>query len=192
MSLREALFRYRGYTPIPFLLVMVVFARPTPLSLAIGMIGVILGESLRFWGVAYAGPLTRVTGSVGAPELVVAGPFAFVRNPLYLGNMVMYVGVGVMANALVPWLVIAAAVYFYFQYAMIVSLEEEFLFKTFEEEYGVYTAAVPRFLPAFRSFKSVRATAHAPDWKGGIRSERRTLQAVGLVVAVLLVRWWVG
>ena len=192
MSLREALFRYRGYTPIPFLLVVVIFARPTPLSLAIGLAGVLLGESLRFWGVAYAGPLTRVTGNVGAPELVVAGPFAFVRNPLYVGNMIMYVSVGIMANALMPWLVVVAAVYFYFQYAMIVSLEEEFLVKRFEGEYRVYTRAVPRFLPAFRSFRPARAVDQRPDWKGGLRSERRTLQAVGLVVIILIVRWWVG
>ena len=64
---------------------MVLFALPTTTTVLCGFAVAILGESLRFWGVAYAGSLTRVTGSVGAPEVVVAGPFAYLRNPLYLG-----------------------------------------------------------------------------------------------------------
>jgi len=192
MTLRERLFRYRSYTPIPFLLLMLVFARPTPLSVALGMVGVVLGESLRFWGVAYAGPLTRVTGSVGAPELVVAGPFAHVRNPLYVGNMIMYVSLGIMANALAPWLVIVAAAYFYFQYAMIASLEEEFLARTFDSEYRAYATLVPRFVPSPRPYHPARPIVQNPDWRLGLRSEQRTLQALGVVVGLLLIRWWVG
>ncbi len=107
----------------------------------------LLGESLRFWGVAYAGSLTRVTGSVGAPEVVVAGPFSYVRNPLYIGNIMMYSGVGVMANALTPWLVLIALPYFVFQYSLIVSLEEEFLEKEFGAAYLEYKKNVPRFFP---------------------------------------------
>ena len=79
---REKLFTLRSYTPIPFLLVMIIFAQPTVMTMVSGIVLVAFGESMRFWGVAYAGSLTRVTGSVGAPEVIVAGPFAYVRNPL--------------------------------------------------------------------------------------------------------------
>ena len=51
---------------------MMLFARPTPATLLSGVVLTLLGESLRFWGVAYAGSLTRVTGSVGAPEVVIS------------------------------------------------------------------------------------------------------------------------
>ena len=149
----------------------------------------VLGESLRFWGVAYAGSLTRVTGSVGAPEVVVSGPFAYLRNPLYVGNFLMYCGIGVMANALSPWLVSVALVYFSFQYAMIVSLEEEFLEKEFGEGYLEFKKNVPRFLPRLSAYRTPAQDHQKPDCAEGLRSERRTLQALLMVVVLLLLIW---
>lgn len=186
---RRILFQYRSYTPIPFLMVMVLFAKPTAAAFAAGGCVLVLGELARFWGVAYAGPLTRVTGSVGAPSLIVAGPFSYVRNPLYVGNILMYVGVGIMANALSPWLVLGAAVYFVFQYSMIVSLEEEFLSREFGETYAAYKQEVPRFVPRIIAWKSTGASGQMPDWSGAARSERRTFQAITLVSLLIVARW---
>jgi protein-S-isoprenylcysteine O-methyltransferase Ste14 len=183
------LFRYRSYTPIPFVLAMMLFAIPTSTTILCGFVLTLLGESLRFWGVAYAGSLTRVTGNVGAPEVVVAGPFAYLRNPLYAGNVLMYCGIGVMANALSPWLVIIALAYFTFQYAMIVSLEEEFLEKEFGEGYLEFKKNVPRFLPRLSAFRTPAQEHQKPDWKEGLRSERRTLQALLIIVVLLLLIW---
>ncbi len=188
-DIRQTLFHYRSYTPIPFLLVMVVFASPSLSLFLAGAAVLALGEFTRFWGVSYAGPLTRVTGGVGAPALVVAGPFSHVRNPLYVGNILMYVGVGIMAGALSPWLVIAAAAYFIFQYSMIVSLEEEFLEKEFGEAYAEYRKNVPRFIPRFTPWSSGAAATQVPDWNGALKSERRTFQAMGLVTLLIVVRW---
>jgi len=186
---RQRLFQYRGYTPIPFLLVMVAFAMPLLPTFVLGVVVLAIGEFTRFWGVAYAGPLTRVTGGVGAPSLVVAGPFSFVRNPLYVGNILMYVGIGIMAGALNPWLVIAAAVYFIFQYSMIVSLEEEFLDKQFGEVYTEYRKNVPRFMPRLTPWTPGSQAGQLPDWNGAIRSEKRTFQAIALVSLLIVVRW---
>jgi protein-S-isoprenylcysteine O-methyltransferase Ste14 len=188
-DIRQLLFRYRSYTPIPFLFAMVVFAVPTSTTMLCGFVLAVLGESLRFWGVAYAGSLTRVTGSVGAPEVVVAGPFAHLRNPLYVGNVFMYCGIGIMANALSPWLVIIALVYFAFQYAMIVSLEEDFLEKEFGERYLEYRKNVPRFLPRLGAFRAGAQEHQKPDWTEALQSERRTLQALSMVVVLLLLIW---
>jgi protein-S-isoprenylcysteine O-methyltransferase Ste14 len=188
-DIRQFLFRYRSYTPIPFLIAMVLFAVPTSTTMLCGFVLSVLGESLRYWGVAYAGSLTRVTGSVGAPEVVVAGPFAHLRNPLYAGNVLMYCGIGVMANALSPWLVLIALVYFVFQYAMIVSLEEEFLEKEFGEGYLQFKKNVPRFLPRLNPYQAPAQEHQKPNWTDALRSERRTLQALSIVVALLLVIW---
>ena len=188
-DIRQVLFRYRSYTPIPFLFAMVLFALPTTTTVLCGFAVAILGESLRFWGVAYAGSLTRVTGSVGAPEVVVAGPFAYLRNPLYLGNVLMYCGIGVMANALTPWLVMIALVYFGFQYAMIVSLEEEFLEKEFGKEYLEFKKNVPRFLPRLSAYRTTAQDHQKPNWTECLRSERRTLQALSIIVVLLLLIW---
>jgi len=187
--LRELLFRYRGYTPLPFLAAMVLFARPTGWSMAAGAVVALLGEATRFWGVAYAGALTRVTGGVGAPEVIVAGPFARVRNPLYVGNILTYVGIGIMANALSPWLVLAAAAWFIFQYIEIVALEEEFLDGRFGESYREYRRNVPRFIPRLTAYRHDAQARQHVRWDEAFRSERRTFQAFGLVMLLLVVLW---
>ena len=188
--MRESLFRYRSYTPIPFLLAMVLFARPTEITMAIGGVLALLGETMRFWGVAYAGSLTRVTGSVGAPEVVVAGPYAYTRNPLYIGNIMMYCGVGIMSNALSPWLALVAFVYFAVQYSMIVSLEEEFLEKEFGEVYLQFKKDVPRFFPRFVPNRHPAQEHQKADWSEAVRSERRTFQAILLIMALLIAIWY--
>lgn len=190
-DLRQFLFRNRSYTPVPFLIVMIAFARPTVWTMAGGAVIALAGEAFRFWGVAYAGPLTRVTGNVGAPELMTSGPFARTRNPLYVGNILLYAGVAVMANALTPWVLLATLVFFAFQYAAIVSLEEEFLAREFGNQYEAYRQAVPRFVPRL-SPAPVAQEHQRPDWAGARRSERRTLQAIMLAGALVVVRWvWI-
>ena len=104
MDLRERLFKLRSYTPIPFLMVMLFFAAPTVTTMVLGLAITLLGEVVRFWGVAIAGTETRTTGEPGATNLITDGPFGYVRNPLYVGNILMYTGFGVMSNALMPWL----------------------------------------------------------------------------------------
>ncbi len=188
-SLREKLFTLRSYTPLPFLAAMLLFARPTAATMSLGLLAVIAGELVRLWGVVYAGSLTRVTGSVGAPEVIVAGPFAHVRNPLYVGNVVTYIGIGIMANALVPWLVLAAAAWFAFQYYQIVLLEEEFLEKEFGEEYLIFKRNVPRFIPRWKAYAFEARRQQSPRWREALRSERRTFQALAIVCAALFVLW---
>ena len=185
-DLRDRLFTYRSYTPIPFLVLGLIFGQPTAQSMAIGIVMAILGESLRFWGVGHATSLTRVTGSVGAPRLVVSGPFAYLRNPLYLGNMLLYTGFGVMSNR--PILIAATALWFVFQYWMIVSREEEFLAKEFPEEYTLYRASVPKFIPRLTPYGADRQSRI--QWMVAVRSERRTFQAFAIALLLMSARYF--
>ncbi len=187
MDIRNVLFTYRGYTPIPFLIAMVLGAAPTPVSLAAGFALAAAGEALRFWGVSIAGSETRTTGSVGGSRLVVAGPFAFVRNPLYVGNIMLYCGIGIMSNAWMPWLLLIAFVYFVFQYTMIVSSEEEYLARTFGAQYDEYRRNVPRFIPRPVGWKSGMQAGQEAEFARALRSERRTLQAFGIITVLLIV-----
>ena len=189
-SFRERIFSLRSYTPIPFLLAMVVFAQPTALTMAIGFVIAAAGECVRFWGVAYAGSLTRVTGNVGAPEVIVAGPFARVRNPLYVGNVLTYVGIGVMSNALFPWLLLTALAWFSFQYYQIVMAEEEFLEKEFGMAYLEFKRNVPRFIPRLSVYINPVQAKQFSNWKEALHSERRTFQALSLVMGILIVLWY--
>lgn len=188
-DVRDWMFRYRSYTPLPFLVLMVVFARPTVESLAAGFLFVLAGEAIRFWGVSIAGSETRATGSVGGTYLITTGPFAYVRNPLYLGNVVMYGGVGVMSMALFPWLLIIALIWFIVQYSLIVSREEEFLTQRFGAEYTRYRASVKRFVPRLTPYRAEQPPPKRFSLAEGLDSERRTLQAIVLVVILLLVRF---
>jgi len=182
-SWRNYLFTYRSYTPIPFLITMVLFASPTALSLIIGFAVALLGESIRFWGVSYAGSETRTTGTVGGTQLVTSGPYAHVRNPLYIGNILMYLGVGIMSNALVPWLQSIALAYFIFQYAAIVHLEEEYLRQAFEN-WENYSSRVPRFIPSLKKFHGVDTLS--ANFPRAFRSERSSLIALTLSTVLLL------
>jgi protein-S-isoprenylcysteine O-methyltransferase Ste14 len=182
-------FTYRSYTPIPFLLLMLIFEKPNPVSFALGLVMVILGESIRFWGVCWAGSETRTTGGVGGTYLVISGPFAHTRNPLYVGNILMYCGFGVMSYALFPYLLIVAFLFFALQYHLIVSEEEEYLRNTYKDEYAEYTRRVPRFIPRFTPYKN--AALEQPEFEiaAGFRSENRTLQATTLVTMLIIIRW---
>ena len=166
---------------------MIVVAHPTLLSLSAGFCIVLTGELIRLWGVAIAGSETRTTGPVGGTFLITRGPFSYVRNPLYLGNILMYIGVGIMSDAI--WLAFVALVYFLWQYSLIVSLEEEYLAETFKDEYARYCRSVPRFLPSPRKYTGDNHPQPDLDIKRGLISEKRTLQAIVLLTSVLIILW---
>ncbi len=170
---------------------MMIFASPTVMSMFIGFCFVGTGEFFRLWGVSIAGSETRTTGPVGGTFLITQGPFSRVRNPLYLGNMLMYLGVGIMSNALFPWLSVIALCYFVWQYSLIVSLEEEHLADKFGGEYERYAKLVPRFIPSFKKYPPGNNPQPGLDWKSGIISEKRTLQAVSLLTVIMVVLWYV-
>ena len=188
-DIRRLIFKYRSYTPIPFLLVMIWFAQPTVLSLVVGFAVVFTGELIRFWGVSIVGAETRTTGTVGGTFLITNGPFSYVRNPLYVGNMLLYGGVGIMSMALFPWMLLVAIAWFYFQYYLIVTREEEYLAATFEGDFDDYRRHVRRFMPRLTPYRSPRPAAKTVDPSEGLSSEKRTLQAIGLVIMLIVAKY---
>jgi len=190
MDIRQALFTYRSYTPIPFIVAMLIFAKPNLWSMIIGLAIALAGELTRLWGVSYTGSETRTTGPVGGSRLVTSGPFAYVRNPLYVGNILMYTGFGVMSMALFPWLLIGAVIFFVVQYYLIITAEEEYLAKAFPEQYKDYFKRVPRFIPSLRPYSKAKQSKTECSVKEGLESETRTLQAFGLLTIALLAIWY--
>jgi protein-S-isoprenylcysteine O-methyltransferase Ste14 len=188
-KLASTLFKYRSYTPIPFLVAMLIFQEATLVSLIIGFCVAVVGEFIRFWGVSWAGSETRTTNEVGGSSLVISGPFAYVRNPLYIGNILIYLGLGIMSFALFPYLQIGALIYFVLQYHFIVMEEENYLHKTYGSLYSEFVKNVPRFLPRLLPYKNLEIVQ--PDFKPkeGLRSERRTLQALIFISAIIITLW---
>lgn len=183
------IFRYRSYTPLPFLILMVVFQQATITSMIVGFAIALLGEFFRLWGVSYAGSETRTTDGVGGTFLVVSGAFAYVRNPLYVGNMLMYLGIGIMSWALFPYLQIIALAFFFWQYIVIIKEEEGFLLSKYGKSYENYCAAVPKLIPSFIKYKNPGLEQPEYQLQKGFRSERRTLQAFGIIILIIIIRY---
>ena len=186
------IFKYRSYTPIPFVILMLIFENATITSLVVGFVIAVGGELIRLWGVSWAGSETRTTGGVGGTYLVIRGPFAHVRNPLYVGNILMYLGLGIMSMSLFPYLQIVAILFFIIQYQFIVKEEEGFLIKKFGNDYQKYLQNVPRFFP--RVTKYIDTSVPQPNYSlsAGLKSETRTLQAFGIVTLLIVVKWYLS
>ena len=188
-SFTNKIFKYRSYTPLPFVLLMLIFQETTVTSIFVGFAVIFFGEFFRLWGVCYAGSETRTTDGVGGTYLVVSGAFAYVRNPLYLGNMLMYLGVGIMSMALFPYLHIAALLFFSWQYTVIIKEEEGFLKTKFGKNYEDYLKAVPKLIPSLSKYRNSGIEQPPLNLEAGLRSESRTMQAILAVSFLVIIRF---
>lgn len=181
----EFLFSIRSYTPLPLLLIVLFFAQTSRTTFLIGFPLVILGEALRLWGVAYAGEYTRAR-DVNIPQLVTDGPYAFIRHPLYMGNLLLVLGFCCIGWVWMPWMLLVAFVLFCAQYHFIIQLEEEHLTEAFDEEYRKYQAAVPRYIPWKGRFKDRNPVE--PRWEMAWRNEDKTKLTIALILLAFMLR----
>lgn len=189
MNLGKFFFKYRSYTPLPFLILMILYSNPNIYSMLFGFVFVVIGEFIRIWANSWAGSETRTTGGVGGTFLIVSGPYAYVRNPLYIGNVIIYFGLGIMSNAVFPYLQIIALTYFLFQYYEIVKEEESFLKTKFGDHYNDYCQKVNRFLPKLKKYVNQEIEQPEFSWRKGLSSESRSIQASLSIIAILALIW---
>lgn len=179
--LGAVLFRNRSWIPVPFVVVPLLVPGEQALwSWVVGLILVAIGEGVRVAGVAAAGTVTR-RRSRNVQRLVTYGIFAWVRNPLYVGNFLAWMGFTVVSG--VFWFLPLAALLFAIEYTLIVRYEEGVLESIFGREYLTYKDRTPRWFP--RPPATPATGEH--DWKEAWWSERSTLaQYVALVVVFLV------
>jgi protein-S-isoprenylcysteine O-methyltransferase Ste14 len=189
-KLSGTFFKYRSYTPIPFVIIMLLYANPNVWSIIAGFAIAFLGEMIRLWGVSWAGSETRTTSTAGGTFLIISGPFAHVRNPLYVGNILMYTGLGIMSFAVFPWLQIAGLVFFTVQYLSIIKGEEAHLSKTFGDNYQNYLKNVPRLFPRISAYREPGVVQPPFNSAAGRRSEKRSIQAFVIVAITILLIWF--
>ncbi len=185
-GLGGTLFRARGVTPL--ILVLIVLFWPTPADIPISVLAVsvaliLAGEAVRLHAVGYAGKRTRTRGTK-VKELVTAGPFARVRNPLYIGNFLLALGLIVLSR--VGWLLWVFPVLFFIQYAAIVAWEERILANQFGDEYRAYVRRVPRWIP--RVAPADPRSPHTHSAEVAWQSERDSLRALVVLFAVLILK----
>jgi protein-S-isoprenylcysteine O-methyltransferase Ste14 len=180
------LFRNRSWLPVPFLLVaLLVPARAGVTNWVVAAALIVIGEWIRLAGVAAAGTVTR-RRSRDVQRLVDYGIFGWVRNPLYVGNFLIWMAF-VIASGVI-WFLPIAVLIFAIEYTLIVAYEEGVLESTFGGEYLAYRQRTPRWLP-----RPPAAKAHGQhDWAEAWRSEISTfLQYAALIVVfVLKQRYW--
>ena len=152
------------------------------------MLLVLIGELIRINAVSHAGGITR-TMNVGAPSLCTSGLYSRTRNPLYLGNMVIYLGIVLVAGGKHVFIMgCIVFLYFTFQYGMIISLEEETLKKLFGNEYISYMENVPRLFPKFIPWTSGLNVHKPTSIYKTLKTEKRTLQNIILIVVALVIK----
>lgn len=179
------LFRRRSWTPWPPILIFLLLARPTAASLLTGAALICLGEAIRIWANAHIGGVSRTRGDQPGARLIVSGPFAHMRNPLYIGNLFLTLGAAWMSGRL--WLVAVAAALFAAQYIPVVRWEESRLRETFGGAYEQYCARTPRWFPRF--VKPPRDAARVkPSLRRALHAERRTVLAIGAVAVLFALR----
>src|SRR2546426_3723651 len=119
-----------------------VFARPRPLTLIIGAIVAFPGLALRAWASGY---LRK------NETLATAGPYAYTRNPLYLGSFLIGLGFTIAAGRIILGLVFAAL--FVGIYVPVMRVESATLEELFGEKYCRYAQSVPIFFPRLSPYK---------------------------------------
>jgi protein-S-isoprenylcysteine O-methyltransferase Ste14 len=156
-------------------------ARPTPLGVCIGFIFVAVGEAIRFWA---AGHLYKTV------ELITSGPYRYTRNPLYLGRLLIFTGLAIMA-----WLpyylslvVLAAgyAIFFGYYLRRKEKVEPARLRRTHGEVYERYFEAVPSLWPTFKPYPESVSAGWSSD---RMLRNREHMMVIGLAVVTLFLLW---
>ena len=183
------LFRPRTALALPVALaILTLRIGQAPPSAALTLVGAAItagGELLRLWGVHHIGAISR-TRSERLGPLVVSGPFASVRNPLYLGNIALWVGVALTARLV--WLAPVVVAVLGLEYHAIVRWEERLLEARLGGAYREYAAMVPRWLPKRRVTPGTRMSDAAFSWRETFFSERGTLIAIAAGYILLWIK----
>ena len=164
-------FLQRVRVPLGFLFaaVFLVFSRPTWLTILIGGSIALIGLAVRAWA---SGHIRK------ASKLAVTGPYAYTRNPLYLGTFIL--GVGFTVAAGVWWLALIFIILFVGIYLPVMRVETEDIRRIFEADFDEYESNVPLLIPRLRPWKKASA---AFDF-GLYLQYREYRAALGAVVAI--------
>ena len=188
------LFRHRTSLPLPFaaaiLIVPAGLAPPSTGLIASGVAVTMLGEMLRLWGVHHIGAISRTRTDRLGP-LVDSGPFARLRNPLYVGNIAIWVGFALTARLV--WLAPIILALLGLEYHAIVRWEEHLLESRLGSAYRDYAARVPRWIPSpARKDRGLRRLKDGFSRRATLFSERGTFIAIaaGYLLLWLKLRTW--
>ena len=159
----------------------ITFSNATIVVLFLGIVCALTGAVLRTWGTAYLGPSVVQDRAMHGEGVIAAGPFRYVRNPLYLGNLIHTFALALlMPPSGAIFCILAISV---FQLRLIAA-EESFLIAKLSEPYLAYCAKVARLVPAITP--RVPASTLQPKWPTAFLGE---IYMWGVVVTFAILGW---
>jgi protein-S-isoprenylcysteine O-methyltransferase Ste14 len=164
-----------------FLVVLAMYARPEKIDFWVGLPFVIAGGAVRAWSAGYL---------LKTNELAITGPYAYTRNPLYLGRLLLLTGFALMAR--LPYrlnlvaLLVGYAIFFVYYLPRKERVECDRLRERHGAPYEHYEAAVPALFPRLRPYR-----AEASAGRGGWHLSRfaRNREYLMIVMEAVLVGW---
>ena len=171
--------RWRVRLGYPLAVVILVLARPTPQSIlagtAVGAVGLWIRASA-------AGHLRK------QEVLTTSGPYAFTRNPLYLGSFILMVGAAIAAYSL--WFTLILLGYFALFYSFVMRREERELYEHHGDAFQEYARSVPLFFPRLTPAKAASGDAGVFSF-AQYKKNREYRAAIGflLLLVVFAVIW---
>ena len=153
--------------------------------MAAGALLVAAGQSLRLWAVRHIGTISRTRTTRYGP-LMTAGPYAIVRNPLYVGNWLLWTGFAVWSRLL--WMLPIAWIVFFVQYRAIANWEAAFIRSKYLTAYDEYARQVRAWMPRWPPRAALLAVTPLHPWRDVFFSERGTLLAVALMSLLLTIK----
>ena len=153
-------------------------AHPTWASLLLGTLFVLVGLAIR----------AVASGYVKKNEqLATSGPYAYVRNPLYLGSIILGFGFAVAAKSW--WIVLGMAILFVMIYLPVIFSEEKFLKSNFSE-FAEYAQRVPRLIPRLSASSRSPRGSFSRELYFKHREYHALLGSIG-VVLILIGKMWI-
>jgi protein-S-isoprenylcysteine O-methyltransferase Ste14 len=142
------------------------FTAATIAVLVAGILCAVAAASLRTWATAYMDISVVKDHAMHGDQIVAAGPYRFLRNPLYLGTFIHTLALALLMPLSGAIFVIVVIGLFELR---LVSVEETFLTKTLGESYIAYRAKVPSLIPALTP--RVAASSTQPRWPSAFLGE---------------------
>lgn len=140
-----------------------------------------LAAWLRIWGTAYLGASIVHSGSMHGARLTAAGPYRYVRNPLYLGSWLFGASVAILMPPSGAVVFLVLLVFFYFR---LILGEEAFLASRIGEPYSEYRQRVPRLVPRLRP--GIAASPTRPQW---FLSAMAEILPLGYTLCLAVLAW---
>lgn len=153
MSVSPWVYRFRGYLVLPPLILTLICdhweIEADFITWPLGTFLVLLGTGLRIWAQQHLHYRLKYH-----KILTVTGPYSFVRNPIYIGNILIYLGATVISELL--WFVPITFFYYLGLYSLAVRYEEAHLLEKYGEPYRSYMVKIPRWFPKAMRFENMR------------------------------------